>query len=213
MTPPNTPDSLGQLLRHAESLQLQPHDLDEAVHAVAQEVKGEDDSIEAAERRASALNNDGLTAQLSFLLEHNSPAEIERLLSHLEKDDGGSTPLVAPSATPTIADSLRAVAQECYFQSSPYLLTGKCRLDGDDLERIQTAFVGSPFDGKVTGNTRLQPKIDDDGYFGADFDVAFEDGSTLPVEVFVLREGVTLFFREAKPEVAAVAQLTSASPA
>ncbi len=101
---------------------------------------------------------------------------------------------------PTIADSLREIAHECYFQSTAFLLTGLCHLKNDDLKLIQAAFVGSNFEGKVVGNTRLIPKIDDDGYFGGDFDIVFEDQSSLPVEVLVLRDGVTLLFREAKAD-------------
>ena len=83
--------SVGRLAGLAEELDLPEDALDDAVHDLAQEVEldtlntleDEDDQeghISERERVASAINDGGFESQIAFLLEHNSPAEVERLI-------------------------------------------------------------------------------------------------------------------------------------
>jgi hypothetical protein len=95
-----------ELVRLAEKLGLQSADLDLAVHDCAQEVElpalnalededAQDDHITSVEQHAAAINNGGLEAQIGFLLEHSSRADVRELLSQLEWDQrsgDGRTP-------------------------------------------------------------------------------------------------------------------------
>lgn len=87
--PPNLP--VEQLLALAEELGLEPADLGDAVHDLAQEVGlaelnsleedvDQDEHITTQEVRASDINNSGLESQVAFLLEHNGHEDTRRLL-------------------------------------------------------------------------------------------------------------------------------------
>jgi hypothetical protein len=80
-----------RLVSLARSLGMAEDALDEAVHVLAQkltldQLNRSDDAdeqeeiIATTERRASNLNNQGLAAQIGFLLDHCSTAEVEDLI-------------------------------------------------------------------------------------------------------------------------------------
>lgn len=61
---------------------------------------------------------------------------------------------------------------------------------------MKDALTCTPFNLMIDRLTRMEPKIDDDGYFGADFHIIDLNGASYPVEVFVHAGGVMMFFRE-----------------
>lgn len=84
---------LAALVRH---LRLADDDLDDAVHTLSQELHlaelnsatttaMQEQVIAAAEDAASEINNAGIEAQVTFLLEHNSEATVEQII----RDSGG----------------------------------------------------------------------------------------------------------------------------
>jgi hypothetical protein len=88
-----------RLMALAEGLGLEPADLDDAVHDLAQEVglgelnglgnaQDQEEHIAAQEASASHTNNGGLDAQVAFLLEHNGHDGTRRLLEQAAAGKG-----------------------------------------------------------------------------------------------------------------------------
>lgn len=82
---------IDKLVKLAERLGLQPVDLDELVHDLAQELgldrlnaledpADQDGHISEQESTASAINNGGLDSQIEFLMEHNGQEVVEQLI-------------------------------------------------------------------------------------------------------------------------------------
>jgi hypothetical protein len=87
-----------ELLSLCRQKNLTEEDLDELVHeAAAQRAmpavneesrpKGQDQLLDAAEVSASSINNEGLEAQLKFLVQHYGEDEARRLIQELEHED------------------------------------------------------------------------------------------------------------------------------
>jgi hypothetical protein len=89
--------NVDELVELAESLGVEPEDLDVIVHEVAQdcslgELNSTDDEdeqeeiISGSEGRASTINNGGLESQLEFLVERWGEDEVRAALHSLAKE-------------------------------------------------------------------------------------------------------------------------------
>ena len=61
---------------------------------------------------------------------------------------------------------------------------------------VKSALGETPVAGMVKATTQLTPKIDEDGYFGADFLLILNNDESLPAEMFVHSDAIKMFFRE-----------------
>src|SRR5947209_2381001 len=91
-------NNVSVLVALAQELGLAEGGLDEAVHAVAQEVglaelneaQGEgarEEAISGREAEAASVNNGGVQAQVTFLVEHLGPAEAEAVVRRAAAPD------------------------------------------------------------------------------------------------------------------------------
>jgi hypothetical protein len=85
-----------ELIAYAERLGLESSDLDGAVHDGAQDEgldtlngledeQEQEEHIARLEENAAAINNGGLSAQLDYLLRHNSIKEVRQLLEEVAR--------------------------------------------------------------------------------------------------------------------------------
>jgi hypothetical protein len=95
---------------------------------------------------------------------------------------------------PSTAKNLAAIAKRHFEDSTEFKVTRGFALEHD--RNLIEALAGTPFYAEAKEISQLRPKLDDDGYLGADFDMVFNDGSTLPAEIYAYSVGLVLFFRK-----------------
>ena len=92
--------------------------------------------------------------------------------------------------------TLKQFAKQAWQESRPFHLCQGPALDTDLDDAVKAALGETPVAGMVRGTTQLTPKIDEDGYFGADFLLILNNDESFPVEMFVHSDAIKLFFRE-----------------